>query len=63
MSANLVDKLRQETAKPHSMAENVSFVKSFLGGAIDKNFYPVVVANLYFAYSVIEKELFNDRHH
>lgn len=57
MAKNLADKLRQGTAKSHSMAENVSFVKSFLGGVVDKNSYRALVANLYFVYSAIEQEM------
>lgn len=61
MVKKLADKLRQGTAKSHSMAENVSFVKSFLGGVIDKNSYRALVANLYFVYSAIEQEMLNNR--
>lgn len=63
MAKNLADKLRQGTAKSHSMAENVNFVKSFLGGVVDKKSYRILVANLYFVYSAIEKEMFNNRYH
>lgn len=62
MVKKLADKLRQGTAKSHSMAENVSFVKSFLGGVINKNSYRVLVANLYFVYSAIEQEMLNNRY-
>jgi heme oxygenase len=34
MTSNLATQLREGTSKSHSMAENVSFVKSFLGGVI-----------------------------
>lgn len=57
MVTKLADKLRQGTAKSHSMAENVSFVKSFLGGVVDKSSYRALVANLYFVYSAIEQEM------
>jgi heme oxygenase len=39
------------------MAENVSFVKSFLGGVIDKESYRKLVSNLYFVYSAMEEEM------
>ena len=39
MVSNLAIQLREGTSKSHSMAENVSFVKSFLGGVIDKESY------------------------
>nr|QCI06894.1 Heme oxygenase [Halydictyon mirabile] len=57
MSTNLAQQLRQGTAKSHSMAENVSFVKSFLGGVINKESYRKLVANLFFVYTAIEEEL------
>nr|YP_007878249.1 heme oxygenase [Calliarthron tuberculosum]AGA63860.1 heme oxygenase [Calliarthron tuberculosum] len=57
MATNLAEQLRQGTTKSHSMAENVSFVKSFLGGVVDKNSYRTLVANLYFVYSAIEEEI------
>lgn len=54
MVSNLATQLREGTSKSHSMAENVSFVKSFLGGVIDKDSYKKMVANLYFVYVAIE---------
>lgn len=63
MVQKLAEQLRQGTTKSHSMAENVSFVKSFLGGVVDKKSYRLLVANLYFIYSAIEQEMFNNRTH
>lgn len=63
MVTNLAEQLRQGTTKSHSMAENVSFVKSFLGGVVDKKAYRTLVANLYFVYSAIEEEMFKNQHH
>ena len=57
MATNLAEQLRRGTTKSHSMAENVSFVKSFLGGVVDKKSYRTLVANLYFVYSAIEEEM------
>jgi len=57
MATNLAEQLRCGTTKSHSMAENVSFVKSFLGGVVDKKSYRTLVANLYFVYSAIEEEM------
>jgi heme oxygenase (biliverdin-producing, ferredoxin) len=57
MSINLAEQLREGTTKSHSMAENVSFVKSFLGGVVDKNLYRKLVANLYFVYVAIEEQM------
>nr|YP_010851437.1 Heme oxygenase [Echinothamnion hookeri]WGH14352.1 Heme oxygenase [Echinothamnion hookeri] len=57
MSTNLAQQLREGTTKSHSMAENVSFVKSFLGGVVDKKSYRQLVANLYFIYEAIEEQI------
>ena len=54
MTGNLATQLREGTSKSHSMAENVSFVKSFLGGVVDKDSYRKLVSNLYFVYSSME---------
>lgn len=61
MSTNLAQRLREGTTKSHSMAENVSFVKSFLGGVVDKKSYRQLVANLFFIYTAIEEELENNK--
>nr|QCI05225.1 Heme oxygenase [Centroceras clavulatum] len=57
MSTNLAQQLREGTTKSHSMAENVSFVKSFLGGVVDKKSYRQLVANLFFVYVAIEEQI------
>lgn len=61
MSTNLAQQLREGTTKSHSMAENVSFVKSFLGGVVDKKSYRKLVANLFFVYTAIEEEMENNK--
>nr|YP_009398920.1 Heme oxygenase [Cliftonaea pectinata]ARW68053.1 Heme oxygenase [Cliftonaea pectinata] len=63
MSTNLAQQLREGTTKSHSMAENVSFVKSFLGGVVDKKSYRRLVGNLFFIYSAIEEEIENNKDH
>lgn len=63
MSTNLAQKLREGTTKSHSMAENVSFVKSFLSGVVDKKSYRKLVANLFFVYQAIEQELEKNKNH
>nr|YP_010903689.1 heme oxygenase [Hypnea wynnei]WCH56541.1 heme oxygenase [Hypnea wynnei] len=63
MSTNLAQQLRIGTTKSHSMAENVSFVKSFLGGVVDKKSYRKLVANLYFVYVAIEEEMEKNKEH
>nr|QVQ56763.1 Heme oxygenase [Erythrocystis saccata] len=62
MSTNLAQKLREGTTKSHSMAENVSFVKSFLGGLVDKDSYRKLVANLYFIYDAMEEQIDEHKH-
>lgn len=57
MTSNLTIQLREGTSKSHSMAENVSFVKSFLGGVIDKSSYSHMLANLYFVYLSLEEAM------
>ena len=57
MTTNLAIRLREGTTKAHSMAENVSFVKAFLSGVVDKQAYRQLVANFYFIYSAMEEEL------
>nr|YP_009541745.1 heme oxygenase [Synarthrophyton chejuense]AYR05754.1 heme oxygenase [Synarthrophyton chejuense] len=61
MVKNLAEQLRQGTTKSHSMAENVSFVKSFLGGVVDKKSYRTLLANLFFVYSAIEDEMYKNK--
>lgn len=63
MTSNLATQLREGTSKSHSMAENVSFVKSFLGGVIDKNSYRKLVSNLYFVYSAMEEAMEKNKEH
>ena len=49
--------IKAGTKKSHSAAENTSFVKSFLRGVVSKDSYKVLVADLYFVYSVMEEEV------
>jgi heme oxygenase len=63
MASNLATQLREGTSKSHSMAENVSFVKSFLGGVVDKNSYRKLVSNLYFVYSALEEAMETNKEH
>nr|YP_009391460.1 Heme oxygenase [Platysiphonia delicata]ARW59604.1 Heme oxygenase [Platysiphonia delicata] len=63
MSTNLAQQLREGTTKSHSMAENVSFVKSFLSGVVDKKSYRRLVANLFFIYSAMEEEIEKHKNH
>lgn len=63
MTSSLATQLREGTSKSHSMAENVSFVKSFLGGVVDKESYRKLVSNLYFVYSSMEEVMELNREH
>nr|YP_009019632.1 heme oxygenase [Gracilaria salicornia]AHH24600.1 heme oxygenase [Gracilaria salicornia]UAD87627.1 heme oxygenase [Gracilaria salicornia] len=63
MSTNLAQKLREGTTKAHSMAENVSFVKSFLGGVVDKKSYRILIANLFFVYMALEEQIERNKDH
>ena len=63
MVSKLATELREGTSKSHSMAENVSFVKSFLGGVIDKSSYQKMLSNLYFVYVAIEKAMEENKTH
>ena len=57
MSVNLATQLREGTKKSHTNAENVSFVKCFLKGTVEKTSYRNLVKNLYFVYSAMEEEI------
>lgn len=63
MTSNLATQLREGTSKSHTMAENVSFIKSFLGGVIDKNSYVEMLSKLYFVYEAIEKAMEDNKEH
>ena len=53
--------LKEGTKKSHSMAENTSFVASFLRGVLDKSKYRQLVANFYFIYHALETEVENNK--
>ena len=57
MNLNLATQLREGTKKAHTNAENVSFVKCFLKGVVEKNSYRNLVKNFYFVYSAMEEEI------
>nr|BDA98869.1 heme oxygenase [Chroomonas debatzensis] len=63
MTSNLATQLREGTSKAHSMAENVSFVKSFLSGVIDKQSYTAMLSNLYFVYLSMEEAMEKNKEH
>ena len=57
MTSKLATQLREGTSKSHTMAENVNFIKSFLGGVIDKGSYTEMLSKLYFVYEAIENAM------
>ena len=63
MTSNLATQLREGTSKSHTMAENVNFIKSFLGGVIDKGSYTEMLSKLYFVYEAIETAMEKNKDH
>jgi len=63
MTSNLATQLREGTSKSHTMAENVSFIKSFLGGVIDRDSYVEMLSKLYFVYEAIEEAMESNKDH
>ena len=53
--------LKEGTKKSHTMAENTSFVASFLRGVVDESKYRQLVANFYFIYHALETEIENNK--
>jgi len=58
---NFSKQLKEGTKKSHSMAENTSFVASFLRGVVDESKYRQLVANFYFIYHALESEMENNK--
>lgn len=63
MTSKLATQLREGTSKSHTMAENVNFIKSFLGGVIDKSSYTEMLSKLYFVYEAIENAMEENKEH
>ena len=63
MSVNLATQLREGTKKSHTMAENVTFIKWFLKGVVEKDSYRNLVKNFYFVYTTIEEEMAKQKNH
>ena len=57
MNINLASKLRESTAKAHTMAENSAFMKCFQKGVVKKETFRKFTACLYFIYTALEEEL------
>ena len=54
---NFSKQLKEGTKKSHTMAENTSFVASFLRGVVDESKYRQLIANFYFIYHALESEI------
>ena len=63
MTSKLATQLREGTSKSHTMAENVNFIKSFLGGVIDKGSYTEMLSKLYLVYEAIENAMEKNKDH
>ena len=63
MSHQLATLLKEGTKESHTMAENVGFIKNFLGGLVEKSSYRKLVGNFYFVYSTIEEEFERHKDH
>lgn len=60
---DLAAQLKAGTKKSHTMAENTSFVASFLRGVVSEESYRVLIANFYFVYRAMEEQLFKYKDH
>ena len=54
MVEDFASQIKLGTKKSHSMAENTSFVTSFLRGVVSEESYRTLVSNLYFVYTALE---------
>ena len=50
-------KIKKDTSKSHSMAENTGFVTNFLAGVVSKDSYKQLIADFYFIYSALEEQV------
>ncbi len=63
MTQELATQLREGTQKAHTMAENTTFIRCFLGGVVNPQSYRKLVSNFYFVYTTLEEELTKHRAH
>ena len=54
---NFSKEIKEGTKVSHTAAENTGFVSNFLSGVISKENYRKLVANFYFVYQALEKEI------
>ena len=50
-------KIKKDTSKSHSMAENTGFVTNFLAGVVSKDSYKQLIADFYFIYTALEEQV------
>ena len=50
-------KIKKDTSKSHSMAENTGFVTNFLAGVVSKESYKQLIADFYFIYTALEEQV------
>jgi heme oxygenase (biliverdin-producing, ferredoxin) len=62
-NAGLSTQLREGTKQSHTMAENMTFIKCFLKGVVDRRTYSRYVGNFYFVYSALEEGFARLREH
>ncbi|MGK7925779.1 MAG: heme oxygenase (biliverdin-producing) [Spirulina sp.] len=63
MSSDLATQLREGTKQSHTMAENTAFMKCFLKGIVEREPFRLLIADLYFLYSVLEAEIVRHKDH
>tara|TARA_B100000614_G_scaffold83156_1_gene74627 strand:+ start:7844 stop:8593 length:750 start_codon:yes stop_codon:yes gene_type:complete len=60
---NFSKEIKEGTKVSHTAAENTGFVSNFLSGVISKENYRKLVANFYFVYQALEKEIDKNKEH
>tara|TARA_B100000427_G_scaffold6217_1_gene5810 strand:+ start:2001 stop:2714 length:714 start_codon:yes stop_codon:yes gene_type:complete len=50
-------KIKKDTSKSHSMAENTGFVTNFLAGVVDRDSYKQLIADFFFIYTALEEQV------
>ncbi len=63
MSIDLATQLREGTKQSHTAAENTAFMKCFLKGIVEWEPFRKLIADLYFVYRTLEKEMQQHRDH
>ena len=50
-------RIKKDTSKSHSMAENTGFVTNFLAGVVSKESYKQLIADFFFIYTALEEQV------